>query len=448
MEWSVNADREMLEQSLVLALLVKGRTVLDDFKKTPEVMRFAEALKEFGLEYKEVGNQLVLEGVGFQYRIPTILPSGFSANAEVLIWALAYKDKETRFTIFAKNAENFKARVELLKKLTSAVVEEESDSAISFHFTERIPNLKKASFGGFPYLARNFSLLTALLEEREISLEEKFSVRDSFSSMMVYFGANMKFEVHTPELKDELSRRLAKAKGMKLERTWRILLGETKIMTSRDYYIPGDVTEALTLAIASLFSANKDGEIIKNVVVGGSRAAAFSILKRMGADFDISGRRERYGEPYGDVAVKPLSNKRLQGCHFAGDQMAVAVEEIPLLAIAACYAEKETIFRIPQEEVEAAMPLLENLAMNLRQTGAEIGVYEDGLVIRGKEELDVGEFDCTGFPIVGLALSILAARVKVPVAIAGIEKTDEMFPGVRESVSRICQKNVGESNEA
>ncbi len=442
MEWSVNSDREMLEQCLVLALLVNGRTSVDDFKKTTEVERFAEALKDFGLAYREVGNQLLLEGVGLQYKVPTILPSGFSLNAEVLIWALASKDKETRFTIFANGSSDFAFKVELLKKIAFAVVEEETENSVSFHFSERIPTLKKASFGGYPYLAKNFALLSALVEGREVSLEEKLSVRDSFSSMLVYFGANMKFEVHTPELKDELSRRLAKAKGLKLERTWRTLLGETKIMTSREYFIPGDVTEALALAIASLFSANKEGEVIKNVVVGGSRAAAFSVLKRMGADFDISGRRERYGEPYGDVLVKPIGNKRLQGCHFAGDNMAIAVEEIPLLAIAACYAEKETIFHLPAEEVSRAMPLLEKLAANLRQTGAEIGVYEDGLVIRGKEELDVGEFDCIGFPTVGLALAILAARVKVHVEIQGIEETDKMFPRVRESIAAICGKEA------
>lgn len=440
MEWSVNADREMLEQSLVLALLVKGRTVIDDFKKTSELMRFADALREFGLESREVGNQLVLEGIGFMYKLPAILPSDFSLNAQVLIWALASKDRDSRFTMFANSCTDFADRIALLKKLTGAVIEEETENSVSFHFPERVPSLKKGSFGGFPYLPRNYALLSALVDGRELSLEEKLSVRDQLSSMLVYFGANMKFEVHTPELKDELSRRLAKAKGMKLERTWRTLLGETKIMTSRDYYIPGDVTEALALIVASLFAATKDGELVKNVVVGGSRASAFSVLKRMGADFEVTGRRERYGEAYGDIAIKPLANKRLQGCHFAGDQMAIAVEEIPLLAVAACYAEKETIFHLPPEEVDAAKPLLECIAKNLRQTGAEIGVYEDGLVIRGREELDVGEFDCTGFPVVGLALSILAARVKVPVEIVGIEKTEEVFPGVRESIFKICGK--------
>ncbi len=72
-EFVVNPDSEMMEQALVLSLLVKGRTVLEDFQWTPRGLAFAECLREFGLSYELKGHQLVLEGMGFQYKAPMLL---------------------------------------------------------------------------------------------------------------------------------------------------------------------------------------------------------------------------------------------------------------------------------------------------------------------------------------------------------------------------------------
>lgn len=78
MDLLLNPDRERMELTLVMALLVNGRTVLEDFSWAAGVERFAEALKEYGLVYQQQGHQLVLDGKGFQYQLPSMLPMDFS----------------------------------------------------------------------------------------------------------------------------------------------------------------------------------------------------------------------------------------------------------------------------------------------------------------------------------------------------------------------------------
>ena len=84
-EFVVNPDSEMMEQALVLSLLVKGRTVLEDFQWTPRGLAFAESLREFGLTYELKGHQLVLEGMGFQYKAPMLLPYRLEPHALILL---------------------------------------------------------------------------------------------------------------------------------------------------------------------------------------------------------------------------------------------------------------------------------------------------------------------------------------------------------------------------
>lgn len=443
-EWNVKPDRELLECALGLSLLVNGRTVIDGVPELPSLMKFAEALAGFGLEARLVGEQLVLEGRGFGYKVPAVLPAGTSPNAKAVLWALASKDTETRFTLFASDCEDFGAEVELLKFVAGVVPEEACGEFFAFHFNEEPPRLKAQSYGGYDYLQRNFALLSSLVRGRGLSFVEKFSLRDGFTSMLSYFGANLRFEVQTPELKSEFERRLAKVQGLKLERTWTTELAETKILSPHDYFAPGDVTEASALALAALLSgANpKESAVIRNVCVGAGRAGVFALLKRMGAQLDYSSKRKRCGEAYADLSVKPLNGRRLQGAKFAGAALVTAFEEIPVLAVAACHAEKETIFHLPPELLGRSRGMIENLAMNLRRTGAEVGVYEDGFVVRGREEPAITDFDCAGFPVVALAFSVMAALAKYGVEVAGSEAVRELFPGALESIAGIAGKEA------
>ena len=77
MEFTLNPDRERMALTLVMGLLVNGRTVLEDFAWASGTEEFARALAEFGLVYEQHGHQLVLDGKGFQYSLPSMLPCGF-----------------------------------------------------------------------------------------------------------------------------------------------------------------------------------------------------------------------------------------------------------------------------------------------------------------------------------------------------------------------------------
>ena len=455
MDFVLNPDRERMELALVMALLVNGRTVFEDFSFAAGVEPFAVALKEFGLNYVQQGHQLVLEGKGFQYSLPDMLPMDMSESRSVMLWTLASKDVEQIYTFAAENDEAGVAQVasakELLQKYFKVKPVADEPAKFTFTFAAEDPAIKKDSLGNVSTVMRNRLLLRTLIRGEYLSFEEKGSVHDQWTKMLMYFGVSLKYESRGMEQLTELERRMMMARGQKIERTQFTEISETLVITGRDYYVPGDTTEAMALALLTTIAGiPKNTEVaLKNVDLNSSRAGALTCLKRMGGNFETVSRRERFGDVYGDVMVYPLaSGKRLQGRRFSEDTIATGIEEYPFLAVAACFAEGETILRIPKELRKEMRPTNEALAENLRKTGAEVGVYDDGLVIRGLETIVNGsDFDGGEVPQNGLALSVLSIALENDEPVANSELVEATYPGVLQKLKLLLEQATAKPEE-
>ena len=455
MEFVLNPDRERMELALVMALLIIGRTVFEDFSFAAGVEPFAAALKDFGLNYTQQGHQLVLEGKGFQYALPSMLPIDMSESRCVMLWTLASKDVDQIYTFAAENDEAGVAQVasakELLQKYFKVKPVADEPAKFTFTFAAEDPAIKKDSLGNVATVMRNRLLLRTLIRGEYLSFEEKGSVHDQWTKMRMYFGVSLKYESRGMEQLTELERRMMMARGQKIERTQFTEISETPVITGRDYYVPGDTTEAMALALlATIAGIPKNTEVaLKNVDLNSSRAGALTCLKRMGGNFETVSRRERFGDVYGDVMVYPLaSGKRLQGRRFSEDTIATGIEEYPFLAVAACFAEGETILRIPKELRKDMRPTNEALAENLRKTGAEVGVYDDGLVIRGLETIVNGsDFDGGSVPQNGLALSVLSIALENDEPVANSELVEATYPGVLQKLNQLLEQASAKPEE-
>ncbi len=451
MEFYLNPDRERMNLTLVMALLVNGRTVLEDFSWASGSECFAQALKEFGLEYSLQGHQLVLDGKGFQYALPSMLPFGFGERDDVLLWTLASKDSEQLYTVAADEADAalVAQTKQLLQKYFKINVQVDEPAKLVFTFCADEPNIKKDSLGNVSPVLRNRMLLRALVRSEYLSFEEKSTVHDQWTRMLMYFGVKMRYESRGMEQLSEFERRLMMAQGKKIERTQFTELFETKVITGREYFVPGDTTEATAFALlATVGNMPKENVVrLMNVELNTSRAGALTCLKRMGANIETVTRREKFGDVFGDVEIYPLeAGKRLQGRRFSEDVISTGFEEYALLAVAACFAEGETILRLPKESREAMRASNEFLAENLRKTGVEVGVYDDGLVIRGMETIVNGNgFDGGQWPQMGLALGVLSLALQNDEPVQGAENVETVFPGVLEKLKLVLVPEASET---
>ena len=457
MEFSLNPDRERMNLTLVMGLLVNGRTVLDDFSWPSGAEKFAAALAEFGLTYELHGHQLVMGGCGFQYRFPSLLPIDFPEHESVLLWTLASKDSEQVYTFAAGDDEAGTAAVSAakatLQKYFKVVAESDEPAKFVFRFAPEEPALKKDSLGNVPFVMRNRVLLRTLVRGEYVSFEERSLVHDQWTKMLMYFGVPLRYEGRGMEQLSEFERRLMMAQGKKIERTQMTELSEARVITGRDYYVPGDATEAMAFALLTTIGKVPKGNVVKllNVDLNSTRAGALTCLKRMGANIETVTRREKFGDVYGDVEIYPMeAGKRLQGRRFGEDAIATSLSEYAFLAVAACFAEGETILRIPKE-VRAEMRVANDfLAENLRKTGVEVGVYDDGLVVRGMETIVNGsDFDGGNSPEAGLALTVLSLSLENDEPVANADDVEAKFPGVIEKLKQVlvAEAPAGDAKE-
>jgi len=221
MEFFLNPDRERTNLTLVMALLVNGRTVLEDFSWSAEGRGFAKVLEEFGLSYSQQGHALVLTGKGFQYPVPSLLPIDFGERDSVLLWTLASRDTEQVFTFAAEEGEAGERAVnfarELLQKHFKIVQEGEEPCKFQFRFAPENQPTKKDSLGGVPYVGRIRLMLRSLIRGEFLSFEEKTVVRDQWTRMLQYFGVPLRYEGRGVEQLSEFERRLLMAQGKKVE---------------------------------------------------------------------------------------------------------------------------------------------------------------------------------------------------------------------------------------
>ena len=106
--------------------------------------------------------------------------------------------------------------------------------------------------------------------------------------------------------------------------------------------------------------------------------------------------------------------------------------------MAACYAEGETILRVPKEYRKEMRARNEFLAENLRKTGVEVGVYDDGLVIRGMETIVNGsDFDGGDSAQAGLALSVLSLALENDEPVKNADAVEAVLPGVVEKLKQV-----------
>ena len=449
MEFLLNPDRERMNLTLVMALLVNGRTVLEDFSWPSGAERFANALKEFGLEFATQGHQLVLTGKGFQYSLPSVLPCDFGELENVLLWTLASKDSEQLYTFIGDDLESAK---QLLQKYFKIKPQTDEPGKFVFSFEPAEPSIRKDSSGSIPYIMRNRLLIRALVRSEYLTFEEKSPVRDQLTRMFQFFGVALKYEGRGMEQLSEFERRLMMAQGKKIERTQTTELSETRVLTAHDYFVPGDTSEAVAIAVlTAVGNVPKENAVkILNVDLNTSRSGAISCLKRMGVNVDNATRREKFGDVFGDLDVFPMAaGKRLQGRRFGEDAVASSLSEYALLAVAACFAEGETILRLPKENRAAMRPMNEFLAENLRKTGVEVGVYEDGMVIRGMETILKGsDFSAGEWPEVGLALTVLSLALQNDEPIEGADLVEATYPGILAKLEQVLVSEKTEEVES
>lgn len=146
--------------------------------------------------------------------------------------------------------------------------------------------------------------------------------------------------------------------------------------------VPGDFSQAVFFMVAALLLPGS-AAIIRNVGFNPTRRGAYDILRRMGANIRLQHERIVCGE---EVVDLELCSSELQATEIGGQDIVRAIDEIPILAVAAACAQGETVIRDASELRVKESDRLKMVGALLRAEGTEVEEFADGLRITGRPE--------------------------------------------------------------
>jgi 3-phosphoshikimate 1-carboxyvinyltransferase len=201
-----------------------------------------------------------------------------------------------------------------------------------------------------------------------------------------------------------------------------------------DINIPGDFSSAAFFIVAGLLSPGSE-ILIKNVGINDTRTGLISILQdMMGTSLELLDVREISGEPVADILVK---HTRLKGINIGSDRVLRAIDEFPVLCVAAAKAEGITKITGAGELRVKESDRISSMASELEKMGVQVEELEDGLVIEGREKLASAVVDSHGDHRVAMSLAVAGLAAEGVTTIIDTECVNTSFPGYMKMLEKL-----------
>jgi len=214
----------------------------------------------------------------------------------------------------------------------------------------------------------------------------------------------------------------------------RISIGGGDELQAIDVSVPGDISSAAFWLV--LGSVHPNAKLrLAGVGLNPTRTGLLDVLREMGAPIKIENEMVSAGEPSGDIEV---SSGSLQGIEIEGEMIPRLIDEIPALAVAACFASGKTIIRNAAELRVKETDRIATTVSELSKLGAKIEERPDGMVIEGTGRLQGALVDSYGDHRLAMALGVAGAVAEGKTLIRGAEAVEVSYPGFWEELRRVA----------
>jgi len=255
-------------------------------------------------------------------------------------------------------------------------------------------------------------LLAGLYADGETTVVEPAPTRDHTERMLAAAGASVTI----------------RPTSVTVRRAERLSLGRLEI--------PGDFSSAAPFLVAATLVPGSELHV-HGVNLNPRRTGLLAILERMGARITVYNRREVGGEPAGDLEVHSAP---LVGAVVARDEVPVAIDELPLFALAAASARGESVLRGAEELRAKESDRIDAVVTALRAIGAHVEGRPDGFVIRGVPARPRGgAIDSLGDHRMAMLGAVAGVVSREGVRIAGPECAEISFPGFYDVLASVVE---------
>jgi 3-phosphoshikimate 1-carboxyvinyltransferase len=262
-------------------------------------------------------------------------------------------------------------------------------------------------------------LLAGLNTPGETTVIEPLPTRDHSERMLRHFGATVTVEPHAGD-----GRRIS-------------LKGQPELRAA-DLVVPGDPSSAAFPAVAALLIPGSQ-VVIEGVGVNPLRTGLFDTLREMGADLAFANERIEGGEPIADLSLRASA---LSGVEVPAERAPRMIDEYPILAVAAAFAQGRTVMHGLGELRVKESDRLGAIAQGLAACGVKVTVDGDTLAIEGAggPPTGGGAIETRLDHRIAMAFLVLGMAARQPTRIDDGETINTSFPGFVELMNGIGAK--------
>ena len=404
----IPGDKSISHRSLMLGALASGETRIKGLLLGEDPRSTAACFQAMGATISDLEAEWVTVkglGVGQLQEPTTVLDAGNSGTTLRLMLGLLASQPGRFFTVTGDGSLRSRPMARVINPLTSmgakiwgrnnnqlAPLAIQGQVLSPTHYQSPIASAQ----------VKSCILLAGLSVDGDTTVTEPSLSRDHSERMLSAFGANLTV--------DREARRVTLHGPSQLQ-------GQTVI-------VPGDISSAAYWMVAAAIVPGSD-LVIENVGVNPTRIGILEALQQMDADITLENKRDVTGEPVADIRVR---TSQLKACTIGGSLIPRLIDEVPILAVAALFADGTTRIEDAAELRVKESDRIAVTASQLNRLGASVSELPDGLEIQGGATLKGADVDSFTDHRIAMSLAVAALRAKGATTIRRAEAAAVSYP--------------------
>ncbi|WP_084303495.1 bifunctional prephenate dehydrogenase/3-phosphoshikimate 1-carboxyvinyltransferase [Phytopseudomonas flavescens] len=401
----VPGDKSISHRSIMLGSLAEGTTEVEGFLEGEDALATLQAFRDMGVVIEGPHHgRVTIHGVGLHGLKPPpgpIYVGNSGTSMRLLSGLLAGQPFDVTMTGDASLSKRPMNRVANPLREMGAVVETGPDGRPPL--TIRGGHRLKALTYTLPMASaqvKSCLLLAGLYAEGVTTITEPAPTRDHTERMLRGFGYAVDSRGPVASLQA----------GGKL--------------TATRIEVPADISSAAFFLVAASIAEGSD-LLLEHVGINPTRIGVIEILRLMGGDIRLENQREVGGEPVADLRVR---GARLKGIEIPEALVPLAIDEFPVLFVAAVCAEGRTVLRGAEELRVKESDRIQVMADGLTSLGVKVEPTADGIIIDGGQVIGGGEVYSHGDHRIAMAFSVASLRASAPIRIHDCANVATSFP--------------------
>lgn len=411
---TVPGDKSISHRGVMLGSIAKGTTRIHNFLQGADCLSTISCFRAMGIPITIQGSTVQVEGRGLRgLQAPDrVLDCGNSGTTTRLISGiLAAQEFSSTLTgdpsirrrpmkRIMTPLSQMGARIESLSGNDCAPLKITGGPLQGIHYQSPVASAQ----------VKSAILLAGLYAQGETRVTEPTLSRNHSELMMKAFGADVRTQGTTA------------------------ILQPARELYGQEIVVPGDISSAAFFLAAALMIPGSE-LLVRNVGTNPTRDGILHVLRAMGADLTVTGERSQGGEPAGDILVRSSS---LQGTVVEGAIIPTLIDELPVIAALACFADGQTVIRDAAELKVKESNRIQVMVQGLSAMGADVEETPDGMVIRGGRPLHGAVIDSHLDHRIAMTFAVAGCAAEGETRILGADCVNISYPEFYQELKRLA----------